>query len=55
MKLQIQLDTLTCREGGCGACVVTFSKDDPLTGSKQHRAVNSVRIKKAIYQIHVKL
>lgn len=30
-----------CREGGCGACVVTLSKGDPLTGIIQHRAVNS--------------
>ena len=31
-----------CREGGCGACVVTQAFNDPITGDKRYRAVNSV-------------
>ncbi len=32
-----------CREGGCGACVVTQIVTDPTTGVKKARAINSVR------------
>jgi len=30
-----------CREGGCGACVVTLVTSDPSSGAKSYRAVNS--------------
>lgn len=33
-----------CREGGCGACVVTQIVTDPITGKKKPRAINSVGI-----------
>ena len=32
------------REGGCGACIVTLSVEDPVTGKKINRAVNSVSL-----------
>ena len=31
-----------CREGGCGACVVSVRTKDPKTGEDIVRAVNSV-------------
>ena len=32
-----------CSEGGCGCCVVTAVRTDPLTGKQAPFAINSVR------------
>jgi len=34
----------SCREGGCGACVVSVKSKDPTVGGDVIRPVNSVRI-----------
>jgi xanthine dehydrogenase iron-sulfur cluster and FAD-binding subunit A len=31
-----------CREGGCGACVVSVTSLDPVSGCPQTRSINSV-------------
>jgi len=31
-----------CREGGCGACVVTVKTKDPVSGKDVSKSVNSV-------------
>jgi xanthine dehydrogenase iron-sulfur cluster and FAD-binding subunit A len=36
---------VTCKEGGCGACVVAITKQDLLTGKEKTIAVNSVSFK----------
>lgn len=33
-----------CREGGCGACVITAKVVDPATGAEVTKSVNSVSI-----------
>ena len=32
----------SCREGGCGACVVSVKSKDPVSGAEVTRPVNSV-------------
>jgi xanthine dehydrogenase/oxidase len=40
-----------CREGGCGACVVTARTKDSVTGKDVVKAVNSVISAKYTYTI----
>ena len=31
-----------CKEGGCGSCVVMLTRSDPVTGTDDNIAINSV-------------
>lgn len=46
-----------CREGGCGACLVTAKVIDPNSGSEVTKSVNSVCFEKSVshYPINVNL
>lgn len=46
-----------CREGGCGACLVTAKVIDPNSGSEVTKSVNSVCFDKSVsdYPMNVNL